>query len=127
MRRRISSGSDYERRIGYSRALVAGDWVFVSGTTGRDHDTGLVPDDIVAQTRLCFRTIERALAEAGASFADVVRATVILADLEDEPRVAAVLADHLKPVGPALTAYVATLLDPQFKIEIEVTALKQAR
>jgi enamine deaminase RidA (YjgF/YER057c/UK114 family) len=126
-RRLVSSGSPFEAEIGYSRAVVDGDWVFVSGTTGRDHDTGEVPADAVAQARLCFRTIERALAEAGASFADVVRATVILADVADEPLVAPVLAEYLQPVGPALTAYVAELLDPQFRIEIEVTALRHAR
>ncbi|MFI5017073.1 MAG: Rid family hydrolase, partial [Dongiales bacterium] len=77
MRRKISTGSDYEKLVGYSRALVVGEWVFVSGTTGRDHETGEIPEDVVAQTHICFRTINRALEQAGSSFADVVRARII--------------------------------------------------
>ena len=123
MRRRISTGSEYEKRIGYSRALVAGDWVFVSGTTGRDPETGEIPADAVAQVHLCFRTINWALNEAGASFADVVRVRIIMTDPADEAAVAPVLGQYLMPVGPALTICVAALLDPRLKIEIDVTAL----
>ena len=126
MRRRISSGSDYEKRIGYSRALVAGDWVFVSGTTGRDPHTGAIPGDAAEQVHLCFRTINWALREAGCSFADVVRARIIMTDPADEEAIAPVLAQYFMPVGPALTICVAALLDPRLKIEIDVTALKQA-
>ena len=125
MRRRISSGSDYEKRIGYSRAFVAGDWVFVSGTTGRDPDTGAIPADAVAQVHLCFRTINWALKEAGASFADVVRARIIMTDPADEAAIAPVLGHYFAPVGPALTICVAALLDSRLKIEIDVTALKR--
>lgn len=124
MRRRISSGTDYERRIGYSRALVAGNWVFVSGTVGRDPDTGEIPMDPAAQVHLCFRTITWALNEAGASFADVVRARVIMTDPADEAAMAPVFAQYLMPVGPALTICVAALLDSRLKVEIDVTALK---
>ena len=124
MRRRISSGSDYEKRIGYSRALVAGDWVFVSGTTGRDPNTGAIPAGAAEQTRLCFRTIDWALKQAGASLADVVRARVIMTDAADEAAIAPVLGQYFLPVGPALTICVAALLDPRLKIEIDVTALK---
>jgi enamine deaminase RidA (YjgF/YER057c/UK114 family) len=123
MRRRISTGSDYERLVGYSRALVVGDWVFVSGTTGRDHETGEIPADTVAQTHLCFRTIDRALAEAGSCLADVVRARIIMVDRADDARVAPVVGQYLRPIGPALTTFVAGLLDPRLRIEIEVTAL----
>lgn len=123
-RQKISTGSDYEALVGYSRALAVGDWVFVSGTTGRDHDTGEIPEDVVAQTHLCFRTINRALAEAGSSFADVVRVRILMTHPEDDARVAPVLGEYLKPVGPALTTTVGGLLDPRFRIEIDVTALK---
>lgn len=123
MRRRISTGSDYEKLVGYSRALIVGDWVFVSGTTGRNHETGEIPEDIVDQTHLCFRTINRALEQAGSSFGDVVRARIIMTDPADDLRVAPVIGHYLKPVGPALTTSVGALLDPRFKIEIDVTAL----
>lgn len=123
-RQRISTGSAYEKLVGYSRALAVGDWVFVSGTTGRDHETGEIPEDVVEQTRMCFKTIERALAEAGSSLADVVRMRILMVDPEDDGRVASVLGEYLKPVGPALTTTVGALLDARFKIEIDVTALK---
>jgi enamine deaminase RidA (YjgF/YER057c/UK114 family) len=123
-RRLISTGSDYEKLVGYSRAVVAGDWVFVSGTTGRNHETGEIPDDVVEQTHLCFRTISHALKEAGSSFDEVVRARIIMVNAADDARIAPVLGTYLRPVGPALTTHVGTLLDPRLKIEIDVTALK---
>jgi enamine deaminase RidA (YjgF/YER057c/UK114 family) len=123
-RRRISTGSEYEKLVGYSRALVAGDWVFVSGTTGRNHETGEIPEDVVDQVHLCFRTISWALKEAGSSFEDVVRARIIMVDARDDERVAPVVGSYLRSVGPALTTCVAALLDPRLKIEIDVTALK---
>src|SRR5208282_2268691 len=86
MRRLISSGSSFEARIGYSRAVVDGDWVFVSGTTGFDYKTMTIPDDVVAQAEQVMRNIGDALAEAGSSFADVVRVHYILPDpAEFEP------------------------------------------
>src|SRR5690606_36772093 len=123
MRRRISTGSDYERLVGYSRALVVGEWVFVSGTTGRNYRTGEVPEDAVEQVHQCFRTISWALEEAGSSLGDVVRARIILADRSDDERIAPVVGSYLRPIGPALTTCVAELLDPRLKIEIDVTAL----
>jgi enamine deaminase RidA (YjgF/YER057c/UK114 family) len=123
-RQRISTGSAYEQLVGYSRALAVGDWVFVSGTTGRNHDTGEIPEDVVEQTHLCFRTIERALKEAGSSLADVVRMRILMTHPEDDARVAPVLGQYLKTVGPALTTTVGGLLDARFRIEIDVTALK---
>lgn len=123
MRRRISTGSDYERLVGYSRALVVDGWVFVSGTTGRNRETGEIPEDAVAQTHLCFRTIEWALQEAGSCLADIVRARIIMVDRNDDARVAPVVGSYLQPIGPALTTCVAELLDPRLKIEIDVTAL----
>jgi enamine deaminase RidA (YjgF/YER057c/UK114 family) len=123
-RQKISTGSAYESLVGYSRALAVGDWVFVSGTTGRNHETGEIPEDVVEQTHLCFKTIAWALEQAGASMADVVRGRIIMVDAADDARVAPILGQYLKPVGPALTSCVAALLDPRLKIEIDVTALK---
>jgi enamine deaminase RidA (YjgF/YER057c/UK114 family) len=123
-RRRVSTGSAYEELVGYSRALAAGDWVFVSGTTGRNYETGEIPEDVVEQTHLCFKTIAWALAEAGCSMRDVVRARIIMVNPDDDARVAPVLGTYLKPIGPALTTCVAGLLDRRLKIEIDVTALK---
>ena len=123
-RRLISTDSDYEKLVGYSRAVVAGDWVFVSGTTGRNHETGEIPEDVVEQTHLCFRTISWALKKAGSSFEEVVRARIIMVNAADDARVAPVLGSYLRPVGPALTTHVGALLDPRLKIEIDVTALK---
>lgn len=123
-RRNISTGSDYEKLVGYSRAVVVDDWIFVSGTTGRNHETGEIPDDVVEQTHQCFRTIAWALAEAGSSLDDVVRGRIVMADRDDDERVAPVVGSYLRPVGPALTTFVAGLLDPRLKIEIDVTAIK---
>jgi enamine deaminase RidA (YjgF/YER057c/UK114 family) len=123
-RQRISTGSDYEKLVGYSRAVAVGDWVFVSGTTGRNHQTGEIPDDVVEQVHLCFRTISWALEQAGSCLGDVVRGRIIMTDAADDARVAPVVGSYLKPVGPALTSCVAQLLDPRLKIEIDVTALK---
>lgn len=124
MRSRISTGSDYEKLVGYSRAVVTGDWVFVSGTTGRNHETGEIPEDVVDQVHLCFKTISWALKEAGSSLDEVVRARIIMTRAEDDVRVAPVVGSYFKPVGPALTTCVAALLDPRLYIEIDVTALK---
>lgn len=126
-RQRISTGSAYEALVGYSRALVVGDWVFVSGTTGRDHQSGEIPEDVVEQTRLCFKTIEWALVEAGSSLADVVRMRILMVNPDDDSRVAPVLGEYLTPIGPALTTTVGALLDARFKIEIDATALKGSR
>ena len=123
-RKRISTGSDYEKLVGYSRALVVDNWVFVSGTTGKNHETGTTPDDVVEQTEICFKTICWALEEAGSCFNDVVRARIIMANPEDDALVAPIVARYLQPVGPALTTFVADFLDPIVKIEIDVTALK---
>src|SRR3954463_14836434 len=124
MRRNISTGSDYERLVGYSRAVVAGDWVFVSGTTGRNYETGEIPEDVVEQVHLCFRTIGGALKEAGSSLDEVVRGRIVVTNAEDDARVAPVIGSYLRPVGPALTTCVAALLDPRLRKEKGVTALK---
>ncbi|MDX1562007.1 MAG: RidA family protein [Gammaproteobacteria bacterium] len=124
-RRRIESGSTFERDIGYSRAVVAGDWVFVSGTTGFDYATMTISNDVVEQAEQCLNNIEAALAEAGASLADVVRVTYMLPDAADFEPCWPVLRRRFGESRPAATMLSAALADPRIKIEIEVTALRQ--
>ena len=126
MRRLISSGSTFEQEIGYSRAVVDGDWVFVSGTTGFDYTTMTIDADIAAQTEQCFRNLAAALSAAGASLADVVRVTYILPDGTLFPRCWPVLRKHFGEVRPAATMISAGLADARMKIEIEVTARKRS-
>jgi enamine deaminase RidA (YjgF/YER057c/UK114 family) len=121
-RRRISSGSAFERDYAYSRAVVDGEWIFVSGTTGFDYATMTIADDIEAQAEQCFRNIAAALAEAGASLADVVRVRYILPDAYRFERCAPLIRRFLGEARPAATMIQAGLLDPRMQIEIEVTA-----
>jgi len=122
----IGSGSTFERDIAYSRAVVHGDWVFVSGTTGYDYSTMTIADGIRAQTEQCFRNIEAALRQAGSSLADVVRVTYVLPDAKEFPECWPVLRKYLGDVRPAAMMISADLLDPRMRIEIEVTAVKQS-
>ncbi len=124
-RRLISSGSSFEELAGYSRAVVDGEWVFVSGCTGFDYAAGTIPDDVVEQTHQTFRNIEWALAEAGASLADVVRVRLFLDSRDDFPKVAPVLGAYFRDVRPANTSVIAPLVDARMKVEIEVTARKR--
>ena len=124
MRSLISSGSPLERDIGYSRAVVDGDWVFVSGTTGFDYQTMTISSDVIEQAEQCFRNIERALREADSDFAEVVRVHYILPRVEDFEPCWPVLKKYLGEVRPAATMIAAGLADPRMKIEIEVTARK---
>ncbi len=124
-RRLISSGSSFEALVGYSRAVVQGPHVFLSGTTGFDYRAGTIAEDAESQARQCFTNIESALAEAGSGLADVVRVVVYLSDRADFEDVAAVLAAKLGAVRPANTTVIAQLVDPRMLVEIEVTALKQ--
>ena len=126
-RRLISSGSTFEKQIGYSRAVVAGDWVFVSGTTGFDYSTMSIADDLLTQTEQCLRNIEAALREAGSSFADVVRVTYVLPNGSEFEQCWPVLRKYFGEVRPASMMISAGLTDPRMKIEIEVTALKRSR
>jgi enamine deaminase RidA (YjgF/YER057c/UK114 family) len=121
-RRFITSGSTFETDIGYSRAVVDGDWVFVSGTTGFDYATMTLAEGVVAQAEQCFKNIEAALTEAGAGLADVVRVTYLLPDATDFAACWPVLRRYLGDARPAATMISAGLLDPRMKIEIEVTA-----
>ena len=125
-RRHISSGSQFEAQIGYSRAVVDGEWVFVSGTTGYDYAKMVLPEDVVAQCRQAMRNIAAALAEADASMADVVRVTYILPRREEFQACWPVLSEYFGAVRPAATMIQAGLLDPAMKIEIEVTAKRIA-
>lgn len=120
--RRISSGSAYESKVGYCRAVVADGWVFVSGTTGTDHATMTVPESVVDQCALALKIIETALSEAGASFADVVRVNYILPDRNDFEPCWPMLAETFGDNPPAAMMLEAGLIDPAMKIEIEVTA-----
>lgn len=124
MRRLISSGSTFERDIGYSRAVVDGDWVFVSGTTGFDYETMTIPESVVEQTEQCMLNIQKALLDAGSRISDVVRVRYILPKLEDFEPCWPVLRRYFGDVRPAATMISAGLSDPRMKIEIEVTARK---
>ena len=123
-RKLISSGSTFEAKIGYSRAVVAGDWVFVSGTTGFDYSTMSIADDLVTQTEQCLKNIEAALRQAGSSLRDVVRVTYVLPNGSEFERCWPVLRKYFGDVRPAAMMISAGLADPRMKIEIEVTALK---
>lgn len=126
IRRLISSGSRFEAEIGYSRAVVDGDWIFVSGTTGYDYARMQLADGVVAQCRQALDNIARALVEADASMADVVRVTYILPDRADFEPCWPVLRQVFGEVRPAATMIVAGLVSPDMKIEIEVTARRRA-
>ena len=124
-RRLISTGSPFEAKWGYSRAVIDGDFVFVSGTLGFDYATMTISPDPAEQTRQCFRTIAKVLAEAGSSLADIVRVHYYLPDLKDWEVCAPVIGEVLRDVRPAATALVCGLVDARAKIEIEVTARRR--
>jgi enamine deaminase RidA (YjgF/YER057c/UK114 family) len=126
VRRLISSGSTFERDMGYSRALADGEWVFVSGTTGFNYETMTISENVVEQAEQCFRNIEKALAEAGSRLADIVRVRYILPNGADFEPCWPVLRKYLGAIRPAATMISAGLSDPRMKIEIEVTARKPA-
>ncbi|MFZ6798862.1 RidA family protein [Undibacterium sp. Di24W] len=126
-RLRISSGSTFEEQIGYSRAIVQDNWVFVSGTTGFDYSTMTISNDVVTQADQCFKNIAAALAQAGASLADVVRVTYVLPDAAEFEACWPVLRQYLGETRPAAMMISAGLADPRMKIEIEVTAIKNSK
>lgn len=121
-RRLISTGSTFETAIGYSRAVVDGDWIFCSGTTGYDYATMTLADGVVAQAEQCLRNLEKVLAEAGSSLRDVVRVTYILPDASEFKACWPVLKAAFGEIRPAATMFAAGLADPAMRIEIEVTA-----
>jgi enamine deaminase RidA (YjgF/YER057c/UK114 family) len=125
MRQLISSGSEFERRFGFSRAVVDGEWVFVAGTTGFDYATMTIPEDVAAQTRQTFANIAAVLEQAGASLADIVRVVYYVPDRADWETASAVIGATFADIRPAATAVFCGLVDPRMKIEIEVTARKR--
>ena len=124
-RMQISSGSTFEAEIGYSRAIVDGDWIWVSGTTGFDYDTMTISEDVVEQADQTFRNIKAAMEKAGFSLDDVVRVTYIFPSAADFAPCWPVFRRYLGEIRPAATAIVAGLIDPRMKIEIEVTGKKR--
>ena len=121
-RRLISSGSTFEEQIGYSRAVVDGDWVFVSGTTGFDYSKMEIPEGLIAQTEQCLNNIEAALEQAGSSLRDVVRVTYVLPNAAEFRDCWPVLRKYFGEIRPAAMMISAGLADPRMRIEIEVTA-----
>lgn len=121
----VSTGSPFEKEAGYSRAVVQGDWCFVSGTTGYDYATMQMPEAVEDQTRNCLATIAAALTEAGFDMADVVRARYHVTDAAYVERVFPILGEIFGDIRPAATMTVCGLNRPEMKIEIEVTALRR--
>ena len=124
-RQLISSGSSFEREIGYSRAVVDGDWIFVSGTTGFDYQAMTISDSVTEQAEQCLRNIQAALGQAGASMRDIVRVTYIVPRATDFQQCWPILRKYLGDVRPAATMISAGLADSRMRIEIEVTARRQ--
>ena len=125
-RRLISTGSPFEKTAGYSRAVIDGDFAFVSGTTGYDYTTMTMPADVTAQTQNCFKTIAAVLQEAGFEMAGIVRAVYYITNAADADAVFAVTGAHLRDIRPAATLLVvAGLYKPEMKVEIEVTAKRR--
>jgi enamine deaminase RidA (YjgF/YER057c/UK114 family) len=125
-RRLISTGSPFEKTAGYSRALVQGDWCFVSGTTGYDYASMAMPERVEDQARNCLATIGKALKEAGFELADVVRAHYYVTDAVYADVVFPILGETFGDIRPAATMIVCALIRPEMKIEIEVTALRRS-
>ena len=125
-RRLISSGSTFEDAIGYSRAVVDGEWIFVSGTTGFDYTTMSIAAGLADQTEQCLKNIEAALRQADASLADIVRVTYILPNAAEFPECWPILRKYFGEIRPAATMISAGLADPRMRIEIEATARKRS-
>ena len=124
-RRQISSGSKFEAEIGYSRAIVDGDMIWVSGTTGFNYETMTISEDVAEQADQTLRNIQSAMEKAGFSLADVVRVTYIFPRAEDFEPCWPVFRKYFGETRPAATAIIAALIDPRMKIENEVTAKKR--
>ncbi len=123
-RKLISTGSPFEATMGYSRAVVQGDWCFVSGVTGYDYATMEMPESIDQQARNCFATIERVLDEASFDIADIVRVQYTVANAELVDALIPALGETLGEIRPAATMVIAGLIKPEMLIEIEVTAYR---
>jgi enamine deaminase RidA (YjgF/YER057c/UK114 family) len=125
-RRLISTGSPFEKTAGYSRALVQGDWCFVSGTTGYDYASMTMPESVVDQARNCLATIGKALKEAGFELADIVRAHYYVTEAAYADLVFPIFGKTFGNIRPAASMIVCQLIRPEMKIEIEVTALRRS-
>ncbi|HMQ40657.1 MAG TPA: RidA family protein [Paracoccus sp. (in: a-proteobacteria)] len=123
--RRISTGSPFEQVMGYSRAVVKGPWCFVSGVTGYDYTTMVMPEGVADQARNCFGTISGVLDQAGFAMSDIVRVQYTVVDPALVDEVVPVLGAFLGEIRPAATMVIAGLIKPEMKIEIEVTALRE--
>lgn len=124
MKKLISSESEFEKNIAYSRAVVKGNWIFVSGTTGFNYENNTIEDDIVSQTEQCFKNISEALAKADSKLEDVVRVTYILKDASEFEKCWPTMRQYFGDIRPSATMFAADLADSRMKIEIQVTALK---
>ncbi|MBR3371717.1 MAG: RidA family protein [Rhodobacteraceae bacterium] len=122
--KRISTGSPFEKTMGFSRAVVKGDWCFVSGVTGYDYATMTMPESVADQARNCFATIAKALAEGGFAMDDIVRVQYTLTDATLLDALLPALGEAMGDIRPAATMVIAGLIKPEMLIEIEVTALK---
>jgi len=120
--RNISSGSEFEKKIGYSRAVVDGDYVFVSGTTGYDYESMTISSDVMEQADQCFKNIQDALLKANSSLSHVVRVHYIFTDRNNFEPCWPVFKKYLGSASPAATMFVAQLLKDEMKLEVEVTA-----
>lgn len=125
-RKLISTGSPFEKTAGYSRAVVQGDWCFVSGTTGYDYATMTLPHSVEAQTRNCLTTIAATLEQAGFATKDVVRCRYYVTDRAFVSIVFPILGEFFGDIRPAATMVICDLIEPAMKIEIEVTALRRS-
>lgn len=123
-RKNISGGSPYEPKLGYSRAVVQGDWCFVAGTTGADPVTKAFPDDVLSQARNALATIKGVLEAAGFGLKDVVRANYVIQDASCVEAIIPALSETFGEIRPAAMMIIADLVNPAMKIEIEVTAFK---
>lgn len=121
----ISSGSPFEKTVGYSRAVVQGDWCFVAGTTGYDPETREMPDDVKDQARNALAVVEKALAEGGFTLSDIVRATYYITDMAYWDEIGPVLGAVFSDIRPASSCIVCSLVKPEMKFEVEVTALRR--
>jgi len=124
-RRQVSSGSKFEAEIGYSRAIVDGEWMWVSGTTGFNYETMTISEDVAEQADQTFRNIQAAMEKGGFSLDDVVSVTYIFPRAEDFEPCWPVFRKYFGQARPAATAIIAALIDPRMKIEVQVTAKKR--
>jgi len=121
----VNSGSKFEEMAGYSRAVIDGEWIFVSGTAGYNFEDGTISEDAAEQTRQSLRTIEQALKQAGATLADIVRVRVFIADRADVMTVSRVLGETFSDPRPTNTTIICGFAEEAMKVELEVTALKR--